>query len=270
MDRWIDVLSPRTLQVLLLLGKHESYENVRKADPTITDQDISAAQAELLGALGLGDTIPNHLLQHALTSAKQKSRRTVAGKKSPSGAYQIKINLRGSKPSIWRRFIVPGSIRLDDLHHVVQDVMGWYDCHLHCFVIDGEEYVPTGGEFADLDMDGLAESKFRLCDLITEPKKRFSYSYDFGDGWDHSLTVEKIIPDDQNPRTMVCLAGKGRCPMEDCGGLWGWYHLLEVLNDPGHEEHASMKEWAGGSIDPDDFDPAAVTKSLGSMRLRKK
>jgi hypothetical protein len=68
---------------------------------------------------------------------------------------------------------------------------------------------------------------------------------------------------------IVCLAGKGQCPLEDCGGLWGWYHLLDVLNNPKHKEHADMKEWAGGIIDPDVFDAAEVTDALQSMRLRK-
>jgi hypothetical protein len=262
-------LTPRTLQIMLLLAEHKTYEKVKQADPKITDMDIRDAGAEVLGVLGLGGAIPGQLLQSAMAAAKQKLEQKAARKKTPDGAYQIKIALRGSKPPIWRRFLVPGSIRLDELHHVVQHVMGWYDCHLHRFVIDGEEFIQSDAEEMGIDMEGLGEAQFRLCDLIKEPKKRFAYEYDFGDGWEHFLTVERIIPPAENPQTMVCVAGKGRCPLEDCGGLWGWYRLLEVLGNPKHKEYAQMKEWAGGKIDPDEFDRAEVTKELRLMKLRK-
>ncbi len=101
-----------------------------------------------------------------------------------------------------------------------------------------------------------------LRDLVHAPKSKFHYEYDFGDGWAHTLLVEKIIPAKENPKTFVCLAGKGRCPPEDCGGIWGYYDLLEILSDVKHPEHEERMEWIGGPIDPDAFDPAAVTNAL--------
>ena len=53
-------------------------------------------------------------------------------------AYQLKIALRGSKPPIWRRILVPGDITLDVLHNVIQIAMGWTNSHLHSFEIAGD------------------------------------------------------------------------------------------------------------------------------------
>ena len=59
---------------------------------------------------------------------------------TPAEIYQIKVTLLGSKPPIWRRIQVPGDIRLDRLHTVLQIVMGWEDCHLHASTIHGVSY----------------------------------------------------------------------------------------------------------------------------------
>lgn len=54
--------------------------------------------------------------------------------------YQLKITLDGSKPPIWRRVQVLGSTHLGRLHDIIQATMGWYDSHLHQFMINGREY----------------------------------------------------------------------------------------------------------------------------------
>jgi hypothetical protein len=176
---------------------------------------------------------------------------------------QIKITLRGSKPPIWRRFVVPGNIGLNKLHDVIQTVMGWYDSHLHAFEIGGEQYTALSRDGVDLDMDGRDEKKFRLEEIIHSPKASFRYEYDFGDGWEHTLLVEKIIPKNEAPKPYTCLAGKGRCPFEDCGGIWGYYRMLEILKNPNHPEYEDIKEWAGeDKINPDQFDVDEINQRL--------
>jgi len=54
--------------------------------------------------------------------------------------YQIKVTLKHSKPPIWRRIQVPGDTRLDQLHLMLQAVMGWWDAHLHQFIVGGGTY----------------------------------------------------------------------------------------------------------------------------------
>ena len=180
----------------------------------------------------------------------------------PVDAYQLKITLHGSKPPIWRRFVVPANIPLDRLHDVIQIVKGWSDSHLHAFVIDNEYYEAMSKDGEPLDAEGLDERKFRLNEVVGKVKTKFRYDYDFGDNWEHVLLLEKIIPAAQNPATPVCSAGRGACPAEDCGGIWGYYELLDILADPSHPEHEERKKWVGGIIDPDEFDLEEINKAL--------
>jgi hypothetical protein len=190
-------------------------------------------------------------------------------RRSASGeAWQLKITLRGSKPPIWRRVVVPAEITLDVLHQVIQTAMGWYDCHLHLFDIDGEIY--EAGRFPDGqvndDMEGLDEAKHRLCDVVDGVKSRIRYVYDFGDDWEHTVLVEKILPASEKPKVMVCLKGKGRRPMEDSGGVWGYYDKLAILADASHPEHEEIKEWMGEFDPAEEFDAEAVTKALAELK----
>jgi hypothetical protein len=87
---------------------------------------------------------------------------------------------------------------------------------------------------------------------VVRSVSKFRYEYDFGDGWEHDVLVEQV-QSDGSVIAPYCLAGRRACPPEDCGGPWGYEHLLEVLADPAHEEHAHLAEWAG-SFDPAGFD----------------
>jgi hypothetical protein len=137
-----------------------------------------------------------------------------------SPRYELKITLRGSKPSIWRRVQVHGSIKLNRLHKVFQDLMGWTDSHLHQFVDPPMVYsVPSGEDYPGVER--LDERRFRLADLAPHEKASFLYEYDFGDGWEHDVVIEKILPADPETKRAVCLAGENACPPEDCGGIGG-------------------------------------------------
>ncbi len=148
--------------------------------------------------------------------------------------------------------------------------MGWYDSHLHDFDIDGGRYVGRSPYGEDMGMEGMDEAKYRLCEVVSAEKTKFNYQYDFGDSWDHVLLIEKIIPAASLPQLFVCLAGKGSCPPEDCGGIWGYCQLLETLSNPKHPEHKDMKEWIGGEFDPDSFDVETVNKRLAAFRGKGK
>lgn len=84
------------------------------------------------------------------------------------------------------------------------------------------------------------------------------YIYDFGDGWEHRIESEKILPRDENIEYPICIAGKRACPPEDCGGIWGYKEFLEAIRDPEHENHEELLEWVGGEFDPEAFDPKKV------------
>lgn len=182
-------------------------------------------------------------------------------KENAQNYYQLKISLAGSKPEIWRRIAVPSAIRLDRLHDVIQKAMGWLGYHLHDFRAGGEVYGTP-----DPELEMLNESKFTLKDIAPQEGNRFIYDYDFGDSWQHEVTVEKILPPDPSLKSPVCLDGKNACPPEDCGGIYGYYNLLDAIKDPKHEDHESMKDWIGGDWDPKAFDRNGVNAKLRKLK----
>lgn len=175
--------------------------------------------------------------------------------------YQLKVTLDGSKPPIWRRILVPGNTTLYNLHDILQIVMGWENYHLHMFTIDGQIYGdPEDDEYGDLGTKD--ETRYRLDRLGLREKSKFSYEYDFGDSWDHTILVEKILPPENGVHYPVCIQGKRACPPEDVGGVWGYQGFLEAIADPEHEEHEEYLVWIGGEFDPEAFDLDEVNQAL--------
>lgn len=178
--------------------------------------------------------------------------------------YQFKIALKHIRPPIWRRIQVPENYSFWDLHVAIQDAMGWLDYHLHEF----EMVNPSTGikvaigipdeEFAR-DREVLSDHKQKIADYFSLENPSASYVYDFGDNWEHTVKLEKILPRDKDIDYPVCIAGKRACPPEDCGGVWGYKDFLEIISDPDHEEHKEMIEWAGGEFDPEHFDVKEVS-----------
>jgi hypothetical protein len=177
--------------------------------------------------------------------------------------YQLKISLRDARPPIWRRVQVNSDITLGKLHRIIQDSMGWFDVHLHAFLIHGEEY---GQPMPDYDFDVKNELRVKLSQVVLGEKFKFHYTYDMGDGWEHEILVEKVFPADPQVRYPVCVTGKRACPPEDCGGVWGYTSFLEAIQNPDHPEHDEMLEWVGGKFDAAAFDQDAVNQALKQIR----
>ena len=186
---------------------------------------------------------------------------------SPGDAiYQLKITLRGSSPPVWRRVLVPGDYLMDDLHEVIQVVMGWENSHLHQFVLPKKEGLVLVRPERDegnspfsrhTELDSLEHT---LSDLVPRRKMKFIYEYDFGDSWEHEILVEDMVP--CGPEAPRCLAGENACPPEDCGGVWGYMDRLAAVADPNHPDHEDAKEWLGEDFDPARFDIDQVNRYL--------
>ena len=186
-----------------------------------------------------------------------------AAKPTTTTIFQFKITLLESKPPIWRRIQVPERT-LDQLHEHIQTVMGWTNSHLHEFEIGGERYGDPdllGDEFEEFD--GENSRVVRISQVVGRRRKgfRFSYLYDFGDGWRHGVLFEGTVAAEPKTKYPVCVDGQRACPPEDSGGPWGYAGLLEALADPKHEEHDSMREWAG-DYDPDGFSTTDATRLM--------
>ncbi|MFC7737581.1 plasmid pRiA4b ORF-3 family protein [Roseomonas sp. GCM10028921] len=176
---------------------------------------------------------------------------------------RLKITLDEVKPAVLRRVEVPLSIRLDRLHLVFQAAMGWTNSHL--YEIRARD-VGWGIPDPDWGEGPLDARKARLLDVIEDTgAKTLRYLYDFGDGWEHTVKIERFMDAVPGLTYPLLIDAVGRCPPEDVGGPWGYAEFLEAVADPRHENHAEMIEWAGGPFDPNKIDIADHTKAISAM-----
>jgi hypothetical protein len=182
----------------------------------------------------------------------------MAKSKEPGGVYQLKITLKDVQPAVWRRVQLL-DCSLADLHGGIQTAMGWDGDHLHEFEIARERY-------GEPDPDGMTEcrdeAKTKLSQIVARGTKKFTYTYDFGDNWEHTIQVEKTLPPEPGVHYPRCIAGERACPPEDCGGARGYEDFQEAIRNPNHPEHEEVSDWIGGEFDPEKFDMAAVNKRL--------
>lgn len=184
-----------------------------------------------------------------------------SGVVSGRAIHKIKVTLRGSRPPIWRRLEVPSGITLRRLHDVIQVAFGWQDYHLWVFDTELGRY-----GVADRELGHRAAAGKKLADVAPVAGGRLAYTYDFGDDWEHDIVVEAVTDGDPGVAYPRCIGGRRAGPPEDCGGVWGYQDLLEILADPTHEEHTERLEWLGldsvDEFDADAFDVADVNVAL--------
>jgi hypothetical protein len=194
-----------------------------------------------------------------------------AGKAGPlARLLQLKVMIKGSKPPIWRRLQLRSDLTLEQLHHIIQTSFGWQGGHLHEFRVGawgGAVYGPAEDEDFGFGDPPLDESTVAIGELLEAEKDTVTYTYDFGDNWQHAVTVEKVLPYDDGAPAVCCTGGRGAGPVEDCGGLWGWEELVLAVNDPSHERHGEFREWL--MLEPGEvFDLKAFDKDGVDERLR--
>lgn len=183
--------------------------------------------------------------------------------KSLRSIYQLKVTLKGIRPPIWRRFLIASTTSLNDVHHVLQIIMGWTDSHLHEFATEDNRYGVPDTEFPS---DVRNEARYRLDQVLKQEKEKLIYTYDFGDSWTHVVVLEKILPFETGIQLPLCLKGSRACPPEDVGGIGGYMMFLEAISDPAHPEYKNMLEWIAEDdehpFDPEHFDIAEVNNLL--------
>ena len=189
---------------------------------------------------------------------------------NPQEIYQIKITLLGTSPPIWRRLLVPANLTLEQLHDVLQLAMGWEDCHMHDFRIGQKQF---GKPDTDDRLMGLSavgnERTVRLFSVLGKVGAKAVYTYDFGDGWEHAIAVEKVLSPEAGHAYPACVEGKRHGPPEDCGGVPGFYNLLEAIGDPEHGQHEQMRDWLGDDFDPEAFSVDEVNRRLAPLHRHR-
>ena len=278
LDALADTVPPFLIQALLAEQFGEEVTEVakqmlRSGHPRsqdiaarLTGRPVLAATRGPAGTRGPADgrlSQPARSGRSGVTGRSSGERRRRPG--SGTSVYQFKVTLSGvSRPPVWRRVLVPADFTLGDLHEVIQQAMGWDDYHMHLFSVGGQEYGSP-----DPELGHASDRNVLLSQLLTSPGDRLCYTYDFGDGWEHNIVLEETrtaVPEETYPS---CVAGKGACPPEDCGGAWGYSELKEILADPSHEDHQDMLQWlgldAGEDFDPKEFSVTEVNARLTSL-----
>jgi hypothetical protein len=194
------------------------------------------------------------------------SPRKPPGRAQPQRVYQLRIELQHIEPRIWRTILVPETLTLPRLDRVVQAALGWTNSHLHDWRIDGKRYGVPNPEWEAPDQL-LDERKFTVGAVLGEGIEEFGYEYDFGDGWEHRVVVEKRLAADPNRNTWpMCIAGANACPPEDVGGPPGYMDFVQAMRDPAHEEHLAMWRWYGGPFDPTAFSLNDANRAIKRAR----
>ena len=190
------------------------------------------------------------------------------------GLLTVTIELEESEPRIWRRLELPGDLTLDAVHTLLQAAMGWSDSHLHRFSPGAGNAYESPYFVTEFDEEegeeGTREDDVRLDQVLRARGDQLTYLYDFGDGWEHRVTLESTVPLTPENRQPRCVAGERACPLEDVGGIWGHQQLAAWLRagapDDGlpdqfqDAEHA--RDWLPEGYDPDAFDADEATEAM--------
>jgi hypothetical protein len=173
---------------------------------------------------------------------------------------QFRIELSEIEPLIWRRILVPTNYNFWDLHVAVQDSLGWSDYHLHHFEIKGKGKkklvrigIPDIERFYDLP-EVYPGWEIPVLQHYNDLGVTGKYLYDYGDSWWHSIQLEGYLFKNKNLKYPLCIDGERACPPEDCGGISGYYELLETLSNPEDEDYEDTRIWVGKNWDAEKFD----------------
>jgi len=164
--------------------------------------------------------------------------------------FIIKVFLYEISPQIWRRFTLSENATFEDFHVVIQQAMGWENKQQHEFRFGkGKKMTDViGSKDDDIVVEGAfyEESKLTLGEFFNRRKLPFRmlYRYDFLEDWVHEVVIEKKDIDDAGELTAELLEGERACPLEDCGGPWGYMSALD-----------GEVEWMDDEYDPAIFNP---------------
>lgn len=198
-------------------------------------------------------------------------RYTTAMKTRPDQIVQLRIALSHIEPTIWRRVRVPANLTLRRLHDVIQAVFDWWDYHLHQFEVGEKIYGQP--EMEGLDLGGTriySDRNVRLGALIDRGVERFIYRYDFGDDWEHVITVEEVRESEPGVEYPIMVEGARAAPPEDCGGWPGFAAFLEDLTGVQYEGGEVQFDWTSEPFDPDDMNLLAVEAMLSRIRASRR
>ncbi|MDF2925003.1 MAG: Plasmid pRiA4b ORF-3-like protein [Paenibacillaceae bacterium] len=182
--------------------------------------------------------------------------------------YVCRIELNEIDPKIWREFQFHPDVTFHQLHKIIQWVMGWENCHLYEFHVNGQVIRLPDPTFEYMEnREALHARREAVKQHVQEENAVFRYVYDFGDDWQHTVRLIKIDSSVSDP-TPYCLDGARSCPQEDVGGIWGHQHMMEVLLTPDHPERDHFIGWVREEYNPEHFSSEKVNQELQRQKDR--
>jgi len=214
---------------------------------------IAAAEGVMKGVLDSQGLVP----------AKTTERKAKTGKKA-AHAYQVRVVINDVRPPIWRRLEIPAALSLEDLHEVLQVTFGWSNGHLFQFYAGNDIYDLTEDEIEEEQILPGSLLRTTTVEELLEPQGEARYLYDMGDGWEHMIQVERVIPAREAKSYAICTGGERAGPPEDCGDSAGYIDLLQAMR----RRKAAGKESAF-DFDPEAFDLGLVNRQLQSFDTKQ-
>lgn len=176
--------------------------------------------------------------------------------------YRCRIELNEIVPKIWREFQFHPDVTFHQLHKIIQSVMGWENYHLYEFHVKEKVIGLPDPSFADIEDREVLNARREIVQKhVYDENIVFTYVYDFGDDWQHTITLLKIDASTSDPAPL-CIDGARGCPQEDVGGIWGYQHMLDVLLTPNHPEREHFIGWVRQGYDPEHFSCEEVNQVL--------
>jgi hypothetical protein len=182
-------------------------------------------------------------------------------------SYILHISIAFSDPLIWRRLQVPGTITLAQLHDIIQLSLGWSDSHTHQFLVGKISYEPTMRTNVPKESKRFDEYKYKLHTLEEGMRFMFTYIYDAGEGWEHEIHLEEVVPPTRKLKHPILLSGEMACPPETVGDIHEYHQLITALLSPGSKNQKNLYELTGRpDFDPSYFDLEATKKRVSMGR----
>ena len=235
-------------------GQAELLEQFKASLTGLSSDELRGLLPQILGAAAMPGVDP---FDRPPAPSRRRARREAVT------TYQVRVDLTGTKPPLWRRLELSSDLFLNEVHEIIQIAFGWTDSHLHEFA-SGQDYYHHLTEHylcpfqAEEGETGVPEQDVRLDEVLAKPGDKLHYLYDFGDDWMHVIKLEAERPRDDDAPRALCIDGRRPGPSEDCGGVHS-YEWITAAVDPSHPEHAAaVIEYAhmyGEDADPGDYAP---------------
>ena len=221
--------------------------------------------------------------------------------------HRLRISLDNVEPPLWRRLEIESDCPLDFVADVIRNSFGWSFTHGCKFTIKRRDY-GTHNDWVRFDPEQEYEERHRqlrkqklgprqyrpaldqlsdwmeslpqpddaeedaiplLSELVRRAGAKFTFVFDFGDWWQHTVRVEKIEPAAPNTVYPSCVDGAGANPLEDCGGPWNLMAVFAAVKHPELSRNETIKHivenWVGDGWDFTRFSVEEATQRLSGM-----